>query len=59
MQQRAITEEDVEHCLTHYDVKSIPAKGNWVYRATLPNGNRIKVVVKARSQDSLLVITTA
>ena len=52
-------EEEVEYCLSQYDVKSVPARGNTVYRAVLPNGRRIKVVVEAGSIDPVKVITAA
>jgi hypothetical protein len=59
MLERGITEEEVEYCLSHYDIMSSPANGNPIYRATLPNGKKIKVVVKAKTSNPLVIITTA
>jgi len=59
MQERGITEEEVEHCLNNYHTYYTDKKGNPIYRANLPNGKYIKVVVKANSADSIVVITVA
>ncbi len=59
MIQRRITEDEVEYCLNHFDTSYTDVKGNPIYKATLPNGKRLKVVVAAGSIDPVLVITAA
>lgn len=59
MTQRGISEEDVEYCLSDYHTSHTDVKGNPIYRAQLPSGQGIKVVVAAGSTDPILVITVA
>ncbi len=58
MQQRGITEEEVEYCLNNYHTSSTDKKGNPIYKADLPSSRYIKVVVKANSVDPIVVITS-
>jgi hypothetical protein len=58
MQQRRITEQEVEYCLQNYLTIYPDKAGNPIYRTDLPDGKRIKVVVKANTVDPL-VITVA
>lgn len=57
--QRGVTEEEVEFCLNNFDISYPDPKGNPIYKATLPDGKRIKVVVRADSIDPVVVITAA
>ncbi len=59
MQERGITEEEVEYCLDNYHTFYTDFGGNPIYKADLPGGRRIKVVVKAKSVDPIVVITVA
>ena len=59
MVQRGISEEDVEYCLSDYHTTFTDAKGNPIYRARLPNGQGVRVVVAAGSTDPVLVMTVA
>lgn len=59
MQQRGITEEEVEYCINHFNISYTDQKCNPIYKATLPSGKRIKVVVRANSIDQVVVITAA
>ena len=59
MKQRGITENEVEDCLNNYNTSYTDSKGNAIYRAELPSGRHIKVVVKANSVDPIIVITVA
>jgi hypothetical protein len=59
MRQRMISEEEVEYCLAHYNVSYTDSKGNPIYRAEVPGGRLIKVVVKAGSSNPAVVITVA
>ena len=59
MQERGITEEEVEDCLNNYNTSYTDSKGNPIYRVELPSGRHIKVVVKANSVDPIIVITVA
>lgn len=59
MRERGITEEEVEYCLRNYDISYTDFGGNVIYKADLPNGRHIKVVVKAKSIDPKVVITVA
>jgi len=59
MRQRRISEEEVQYCLEHYSVSYTDLKGNSIYRADLPTGRHIKVVVKAGSSSPAVVITVA
>jgi len=54
-----ISEEEVEYCLAHYNVSYTDSKGNPIYRAEVPSGRLIKVVVKAGSSNPAVVITVA
>ena len=57
MQQRGITEEEVEYCLQNYHT-SYQDKGKPIYRTDLPSGKQIKVVIAANTED-ITVITVA
>ncbi len=59
MKQRGITEKEVEYCLNNYHTSYNDAAGNPLYKADLPNGRRIKVVVKAGSVEPKIIITVA
>ena len=59
MRQRRISEEEVVYCLEHYNVSYSDVKGNPIYRAELPDGRHIKVVIKAGSSNPAVVITVA
>ena len=59
MKQRGITEEEVEYCLNNYHTSYTDVGGNPVYRANLPDGRHIKVVVKAQSAAPKVIITVA
>ena len=59
MKQRGITEEEVEYCLNNYHTAYTDSAGNPIYKADLPGGRQIKVVVKANSIDPKVVITVA
>jgi len=59
MRERGITEEEVEYCLNNYHISYTDSGGNPIYKADLPDGKRIKVVVKVQSVDPIVVITVA
>lgn len=59
MRERGITEEEVEYCLDNYHTSYTDSKGNPIYKADLPSGRRIKVVVKSNSVDPIVIITVA
>lgn len=59
MKQRGITEEEVEYCLNNYHISYTDPVGNPIYKADLPDGRHIKVVVKAKSVDPKVIITVA
>ena len=59
MKQRRITEEEVEYCLNNYHTSYADPSGNPIYKAELPDGRNIKVVVKAESVDPKVIITVA
>ncbi len=58
MRQYGITEQDVEYCLQNYHTSYPDRAGNPIYRADLPSGKYIKVVVVADTTD-ITVITVA
>jgi hypothetical protein len=55
MQQRNITEQEVEYCLQEYLTSYPDRDGNPIYRVDLPSGRRIKVVIKANTADPLVI----
>lgn len=57
MMQRGIVEQDVEYCLQNYHTSYPDTKGNLIYRAELPGGRHVKVVLKAGLADSKVIIT--
>ena len=59
MKQRGITEEEVEYCLNNYHTLYTDRGGNPIYKADLPNGKHLKVVVKVKSLDPKVIITVA
>jgi len=59
MQERGITEEEVEYCLNNYHTSYTDSVGNPIYKVELPDGRHIKVVVKAKSVDPIIIITVA
>ena len=59
MKQRGITEEEVEYCLNNYHTSYADSGGNPIYKADLPDGKHIKVVVRKQSVDPKVVITVA
>ncbi len=58
MRERKITEEEVEYCLTNYQTSYTDLGGNPIYKADLPHGRHIKVVVKANSNPALIITVT-
>ena len=58
MRQRGISEQDVEYCLQNYFISYSDPSGKPIYRADLPSGKCIKVVVAADTTDTI-VITVA
>lgn len=59
MQQRGITEEEVQYCLDNFHTSYSDRAGNMVYKVDLESGRHIKVVIKADSLDPRIVITVA
>lgn len=59
MKQRRITKDEVRNCIDNYHTTYQDARGNSIYKAHLPSGRNIKVVVAAGSSESKLVITVA
>ncbi len=59
MQERGITEEEVEYCLNNYHTFYTDSGGNPIYKVDLPDSRCIKVVAKANSIDPIVVITVA
>ncbi len=59
MRERGITAEEVEYCLDNYHTSYTEKKGNPIYKVDLPSGRYIKVVVKAKSVEPIVVITVA
>ena len=59
MQQRGIIEQEVEYCLNNYHTSYTDLAGNPIYKASLPSGRSIKVVVRANSIDPMVIITVA
>jgi len=57
MQERRITEKEVEYCIQNYHTSYTDKKGNPIYSAQLPSGRQIKVVVQANNPK--IVITVA
>jgi hypothetical protein len=58
MRQRGISEQDIEYCLQNYLISYKDKAGNPIYRANLPSGKHIKVVIAADITDTT-VITVA
>ena len=58
MRQRGITEDEVEFCLQHYHTSYKDIAGNPIYKVDLPDGRKIKTVVKGDSSD-IIIITVA
>lgn len=59
MRERRITEEEVQYCLENYHISYTDSEGNSIYKAKLPSGRNIKVIIKANSIDPRVVITVA
>ncbi len=59
MIQRHISEQEVEYSVNNYHTSYTDAKGNPIYKAQLPNGRNIKVVLDKNSVDPRIVITVA
>lgn len=59
MKERGITKEAVGYCLNNYHTSYTDSLGNPIYKADLPDGRHIKVVVKSNSVDPIVVITVA
>lgn len=59
MLERRITEAEVDYCLENYHTLYTDPAGNPIYRADLPGGRRIKVVLAAGEADPKIVITVA
>jgi len=59
MKERGVTEKEVEYCLNNYHTSYTDRGGNPIYKADLPDGRGIKVVVKADSVEPIVVITVA
>jgi hypothetical protein len=59
MLERRITEAEVDYCLDNYHTLYKDPVGNPIYRADLPDGRRIKVVLAAGAAEPRTVITVA
>jgi len=57
--ERNISHDDVMYCLKHYHTSYPDRSDNMIYRADLPDGRHIKVVVKAKTSDPKVIITVA
>lgn len=57
--ERNISQDDVTYCLKHCHTSYTDRSGNMIYRADLPNGRHIKVVVKTNTNDQITIITAA
>jgi len=55
MQQRGITEEEVEYCLQNYHTSYKDITGNPIFRANLPSGKHLKVVVATNTTDTTII----
>ena len=55
MRQRRITKQEVEYCLQNYLTLYPDRVGNPIYRAELPSGRRIKVVIQANTVDPVVI----
>ena len=56
MRDRSISKAEVEYCLKNYNVSWTDRKGNPIYIAHLPNGRRIKVVVKKKNPRVIITV---
>lgn len=59
MQERGLSESEVEYCLANYDVCYRDSRGNLICRCTLPSRKGIKVVVAEGSANPRRIITVA
>jgi hypothetical protein len=60
MKEYGITDEEVEYCLNNYHTSYADVRRNSrTYKADLPSGRYIKVVVSLSSVDPIVVITVA
>ncbi len=59
MQERGITDAEVQYCLKNYHTSYPDRLGNTIYKVDLESGKGIKVVVKAQSANPMIVITVA
>jgi len=59
MKERGISREQVDECLNNYQTSYPNANDNMVYIYNLPDGTRVKVVVREKSRDQRVVITVA
>lgn len=55
MRERNITDEEIKYCLDNYHTRYTDLAGNPIYKADLPDGRHIKVVVKANSVDPIII----
>jgi hypothetical protein len=59
MLERRITEKEIDYCLQNYHTVYTDPAGNPIYRADLPDGRHIKVVLAAGAAEPRTVITVA
>ena len=59
MAERHITEDDIKYCIRHYDIRHRDVKENPIFRVTLPDGRKIKVVAKEPLENPIFIITVA
>lgn len=57
MQDRSITELEVQECLVVWNIRCTDKRGNTIYKARLSSGRGIKVVIA--KDNSNFVITVA
>lgn len=56
MLEREITESEILECIENYDVNHTDKKGNFVYRATLSNGRKIKVILQKENPNKVITV---
>ena len=57
MRERGISREQVENCLENYQIIHPDPKGKIKYIYSYPDGSKVKVVVKEKSANHLVIIT--
>ncbi len=56
MLERKITESKILECIQNYDINHTDKKGNPVYKATLSNGRKPKVVVQKENPHKVITV---